>query len=182
MGGTPMPLQLRSTLGGELANLSPSPVAHRIPLWFRSGTAARPGFVTPARRRGPRDSGPLPFRSPQPFRPRLDPWHKPITPSAPKRRSPPRPATSASTGSTSSRELGIGNVDKLPFSIKVLLESCLRNLDNFQVTENGCEAAWPPGTRRRSTPSSCRSSRRASSSRISPACRRWWTWRRCARP
>src|SRR5690349_9136678 len=33
-------------------------------------------------------------------------------------------------------ELGIGNLEKLPFSIKVLLESCLRNLDNFQVNEN----------------------------------------------
>ena len=30
---------------------------------------------------------------------------------------------------------GIGHVDKLPFSIKVLLESCLRNLDNFEVGE-----------------------------------------------
>src|SRR5207253_4926952 len=33
-------------------------------------------------------------------------------------------------------ELGIGHLDKLPFSIKVLLECCLRNLDNFQVSEN----------------------------------------------
>src|SRR5688572_26886789 len=32
-------------------------------------------------------------------------------------------------------EAGIGHVDKLPFSIKVLLESCLRNTDNFEVTE-----------------------------------------------
>src|SRR3954463_9109015 len=32
-------------------------------------------------------------------------------------------------------ELGIGDVAHLPISIKVLLESCLRNLDNFQVTE-----------------------------------------------
>ena len=32
-------------------------------------------------------------------------------------------------------ELGIGHVDKLPYSIKVLLESCLRNTDNFEVTE-----------------------------------------------
>src|SRR5688572_16812263 len=30
---------------------------------------------------------------------------------------------------------GVGNVDRLPFSIKVLLESCLRNLDNFEVNE-----------------------------------------------
>ena len=26
-------------------------------------------------------------------------------------------------------------MDKLPYSIKVLLESCLRNTDNFEVTE-----------------------------------------------
>ena len=32
-------------------------------------------------------------------------------------------------------ELGVGKVDSLPFSIKILLESCLRNLDNFEVTE-----------------------------------------------
>ena len=32
-------------------------------------------------------------------------------------------------------ELGIGDVHHLPVSIKVLLESCLRNLDNFQVNE-----------------------------------------------
>ena len=32
-------------------------------------------------------------------------------------------------------ELGIGDVHHLPISIKVLLESCLRNLDNFQVNE-----------------------------------------------
>jgi len=33
-------------------------------------------------------------------------------------------------------EQGIGNLDRLPFSIKVLLESCLRNLDNFEVHED----------------------------------------------
>jgi aconitate hydratase len=33
-------------------------------------------------------------------------------------------------------EAGIGHVDKLPFSIKVLLESCLRNFDNFEVAED----------------------------------------------
>ena len=32
-------------------------------------------------------------------------------------------------------EDGIGHVDRLPFSIRVLLESCLRNLDNFVVNE-----------------------------------------------
>jgi aconitate hydratase len=41
-------------------------------------------------------------------------------------------------------ELGVGNLDKLPFSIKVLLESALRNMDNFAVTENDVKgiAAW----------------------------------------
>src|SRR6476660_3310252 len=41
-------------------------------------------------------------------------------------------------------ELGIGHVDKLPFSIKVLLESCLRNTDNFEVSEDDTKglAAW----------------------------------------
>jgi aconitate hydratase len=33
-------------------------------------------------------------------------------------------------------ELGLGNLEQLPFSIKVLLESALRNMDNFEVTED----------------------------------------------
>jgi len=32
-------------------------------------------------------------------------------------------------------ELKLGPIDQLPYSIKVLLESCLRNTDNFEVTE-----------------------------------------------
>ena len=32
-------------------------------------------------------------------------------------------------------EAGIGHVDRLPYAIKVLLESCLRNCDGFVVTE-----------------------------------------------
>jgi aconitate hydratase len=41
-------------------------------------------------------------------------------------------------------EAGLGDIASLPFSIKVLLESCLRNLDNFQVTEKDVRglAAW----------------------------------------
>src|SRR5258708_16894467 len=40
----------------------------------------------------------------------------------------------------------LGDIHHLPFSIKVLLESCLRNLDNFQVTEKDVRglAAWSP--------------------------------------
>jgi aconitate hydratase len=42
------------------------------------------------------------------------------------------------------QELGVGNLEKLPFSIKVLLESCLRNMDNFEVNEEDVRdlAAW----------------------------------------
>ena len=41
-------------------------------------------------------------------------------------------------------ELGLTKLDKLPFSIKVLLESCLRNTDNFEVTEADVQrlAGW----------------------------------------
>ena len=43
-------------------------------------------------------------------------------------------------------EMGVANVELLPFSIKVLLESCLRNLDNFQVGEKDVRnlANWEP--------------------------------------
>ncbi len=42
----------------------------------------------------------------------------------------------------------LGDIHHLPFSIKVLLESCLRNLDNFQVTEKDVRAlaAWSAAT------------------------------------
>ena len=41
-------------------------------------------------------------------------------------------------------ELGIAKLDQLPFSIKVLLESCLRNIDDFQVRPEDVKglAAW----------------------------------------
>src|SRR4051794_34902934 len=43
-------------------------------------------------------------------------------------------------------ERGIGNIDKLPYSIKVVLESALRNLDEFEVTSSDIErlATWNP--------------------------------------
>jgi aconitate hydratase len=41
-------------------------------------------------------------------------------------------------------ELKLGDIGRLPFSIKVLLESCLRNVDNFEVSEQDVRrlAAW----------------------------------------
>jgi aconitate hydratase len=45
-------------------------------------------------------------------------------------------------------EQGIGRLDRLPFSIKILLENALRNLDNFEVTEADVRnlAAWSAKT------------------------------------
>jgi aconitate hydratase len=44
------------------------------------------------------------------------------------------------------QELGIGNVDRLPYSIKILLENALRHLDGFAVTEDDVRsiAGWDP--------------------------------------
>jgi aconitate hydratase len=43
-------------------------------------------------------------------------------------------------------ELGIGHVDRLPVSIKILLENALRNLDNYEVSEKDVHniAGWEP--------------------------------------
>jgi aconitate hydratase len=42
------------------------------------------------------------------------------------------------------KDLKLGDIDRLPYSIKVLLESCLRNTDNFEVSEADVKnlAAW----------------------------------------
>ncbi len=37
-------------------------------------------------------------------------------------------------------QAGIGHIDKLPFSIKILLENALRNLDNFEVMEDAVKS------------------------------------------
>ncbi|MCA8993436.1 MAG: aconitate hydratase, partial [Planctomycetaceae bacterium] len=41
-------------------------------------------------------------------------------------------------------EMGLGNMDALPFSIRVLVESCLRNCDDFIVSQDDVKnvAAW----------------------------------------
>ena len=43
-------------------------------------------------------------------------------------------------------ERGVGNVDRLPFSMKVVLESALRNLDEFEVSSDDVKriAGWDP--------------------------------------
>jgi aconitate hydratase len=41
-------------------------------------------------------------------------------------------------------EMKLGNIDRLPYSIRILLESCLRNTDNFEVSEQDVRrlAGW----------------------------------------
>jgi aconitate hydratase len=41
-------------------------------------------------------------------------------------------------------EMKLGEIDRLPYSIRILLESCLRNLDNFEVSEQDVRrlAGW----------------------------------------
>ncbi len=50
------------------------------------------------------------------------------------------------------QELGIGQIDRLPLSIKILLENALRNLDNYEVSEKDVKniAAWDPKATERS--------------------------------
>ncbi len=75
----------------------------------------------------------------------------------------------------------IGDVETLPFSIRVLLESCLRNVDNFIVNESDVVdlANWNAS---RPSRLNSPSSRDASSCKILPAFPRSSIWPRCAAP
>ena len=48
----------------------------------------------------------------------------------------------------------VGDVSRLPFSIKVLLEACLRNMDGFEVTEENVRhlAGWTPTVKAEEVP------------------------------
>ena len=73
---------------------------------------------------------------------------------------------------------GLADLDRLPFSIRVLLENALRHAGRGFVTESHVRdlASWSPSA---ASEAKCRSCRRGSSCRTSPGCRAWWTWRRC---
>ena len=75
---------------------------------------------------------------------------------------------------------GIGKISRLPVSIRIVLESVLRNCDGKKVTEEHVRAARQLEAERRRAPTRFRSSSRASCCRTSPACRCSPTWPRCA--
>ena len=74
----------------------------------------------------------------------------------------------------------IGHIDQLPFSIKILLENALRNLDNFEVTEEACARNRQLERRRAAADRNPVQARARRPCRTSPASRRWSIWRRCA--
>ena len=79
-------------------------------------------------------------------------------------------------------DAGLGKIAALPFSIRVLLESVLRNCDGYEVTEARRRSTGRLERRSRRPRSRFRSSRPASCCRTSPACRAWSIWPPCAAP
>ena len=76
---------------------------------------------------------------------------------------------------------GVGAISKLPVSIRLVLESVLRNCDGKKVSETNIRELAQLEAEGRRARRKFRSSSRASCCRISPACRCWWIWRRCVR-
>jgi len=74
---------------------------------------------------------------------------------------------------------GVGSISRLPVSIRIVLESVLRNCDGKKVSEANVRslANWSAKHR---APKKFHSSSPASCCRISRACRCWSTWQPCA--
>ena len=79
-------------------------------------------------------------------------------------------------------EAGLTKVERLPYSIRVLLESVLRNCDGIEVTEEDVVRTGRLGRGRGRRRSRSPSSRPACSCRTLPACRPWSTWPPCGAP
>ena len=76
-------------------------------------------------------------------------------------------------------DAGLTRLAALPYSIRVLLESRAAQLRRLPGHARTTCAIWPAGSRSGRRRSRSRSSPPASSSRTSPACRRWSIWRPC---
>ena len=70
-----------------------------------------------------------------------------------------------------------GNIGRLPFSIRILLEQALRNYDDFQVLEEHVHtlANWDGSVQIRKF----LTNRPESSCRTSQAYQLWWIWHHC---
>ena len=75
----------------------------------------------------------------------------------------------------------LGDIERMPVTVKILLENVLRNCRRGGVRAGRTSRRWPAGRRAAASRPSCRSCRRACCCRTSPACRPSSTWRRCAR-
>jgi hypothetical protein len=75
---------------------------------------------------------------------------------------------------------GYPGVDRLPYSLKILLENLLRREDNAFVKTDDIRALAGWDDRRRLARRKCPSCRRGCCCRTSPACRVWSTSRPCA--
>ena len=64
-------------------------------------------------------------------------------------------------------EAGLGKTSRMPVSLRIVLESVLRNCDGKRVTEDARARRSPAGSRTRSAPRKSRSCSRAS------CCRTW---------
>ena len=80
------------------------------------------------------------------------------------------------------QDAGLGNIAALPYSIRVLLESLLRNCDGYAVTEDDVKGARRAGRPPPRPKSKSPSSRPASCCKISPACRASSISPRCVPP
>ncbi len=74
-----------------------------------------------------------------------------------------------------------GDIDRLPFSIKVLLEALLRTCDGYEVDARRRDKTGRLGRQKRRQEMNCPSSQAALFCRILPACRPLSIWRRCVR-
>ena len=75
---------------------------------------------------------------------------------------------------------GVGNISRLPVSIRIVLESVLRNCDGKKVRRKDVETLGELEREEARPTKKSHSSSRALFCRISPACRCWSIWRRCA--
>ena len=110
-------------------------------------------------------------------------WITSCPASTPSRPAPPSPLAARPFTTTACprwRRRGFPGVERLPFSLKILLENLLRREDDAFVKADDIRALAGVGSARRPARRRSPSCRRGCCCRTSPACRAWSTWPRCA--